>query len=72
MMKIFALFAVRAASLHGIATLFTERKALYLAFTSRFLFLSGTLRRVRTINSDANELQMDQPFASGALRDKLH
>ena len=63
---------MRTASLHCIATLFNECKALYLAFTSRFLYLSGTLICDRAMNSDANELQMDQPFDSGALCDRRH
>ena len=63
---------VRAVLLHCIVTLFNECKALYLSFTSRFLHLSGTLSRVCTMNSDTNELQMVQPFASGGLRDRRH
>ena len=63
---------VRTASLHCIATLFNDCKALYLPFTSQFVYLSGTLGRDRTMNNDGNELQINQPFASGALRDRQH
>ena len=34
--------------------------------------MSGTISRNRTINYDANQLQRDQLFASGALCDKWH
>ena len=61
---------VRTASLHCITTPFNESIALNLAFPSRFLYLSGTLSRDCTMNCDENEVQMDQPFPSGALRDR--
>ena len=63
---------VRTASLCCVATHFNECKVLYLAFTVLhvFLYLSGTLMRDRTLSSDANELQIDQPFAPGALHDR--
>ena len=47
-------------------------KCLYLSITSPILHLSRTRSRDRTMNSDAYELQMDEPFASGALRDRRH
>ena len=47
-------------------------KCLYLPIISRFLYLSGTISRDRIMNSDEYELQMDQPFASGALRDRRY
>ena len=61
-------------ALHCIATLFNECKALYLSITSRFLYLSEIISRDRTMNSDVHvyELQMNQPFASGALCDRRH
>ena len=47
-------------TLHCIAMIFSECKAFYLAFSSQFLYLSGTINRDRTMNSGANELQIGQ------------
>ena len=60
-------------ALHCTGTLFNECKVLYLPIISQFVYLSITISRDRTMNGDAlAKLQMDQPFASAALRDGQH
>ena len=53
------------SALHCIATLFNRYKTLeFIWALDKFttFYLSGTISRNRTMNSDANELQIGQPW----------